>query len=255
MEGGMDVGPMIALALLAEMRCAEALPLCLDLLRLPEERVESVLGDVIADGLSRLLASVGGGSMKALQEVVRDPGLYEFCRVAALEALAGLTLAGEWPREALTGFLQDLFESRTDDDFSEVWFGMVSIAETFRLRELGPAIRTLYAEGRVLPAQNRLESVEDALAMDPSRPDPVETQFLGQIERVEDEEWWLVGAGGEYPRDEEDSEDDTRREPDGLAERSGAGAARPVRSAPKTGRNDPCPCGSGKKYKKCCLRA
>lgn len=24
---------------------------------------------------------------------------------------------------------------------------------------------------------------------------------------------------------------------------------------PKTGRNDPCPCGSGKKYKKCCLQA
>ncbi|MDA8124096.1 MAG: YchJ family protein [Deltaproteobacteria bacterium] len=24
------------------------------------------------------------------------------------------------------------------------------------------------------------------------------------------------------------------------------------REAPKTGRNDPCPCGSGKKYKKCC---
>lgn len=26
----------------------------------------------------------------------------------------------------------------------------------------------------------------------------------------------------------------------------------PARSAPKVGRNDPCPCGSGKKYKKCC---
>lgn len=25
-----------------------------------------------------------------------------------------------------------------------------------------------------------------------------------------------------------------------------------VRSAPKVGRNDPCPCGSGKRYKKCC---
>lgn len=25
-----------------------------------------------------------------------------------------------------------------------------------------------------------------------------------------------------------------------------------VRSAPKIGRNDPCSCGSGKKYKKCC---
>jgi SEC-C motif-containing protein len=27
-----------------------------------------------------------------------------------------------------------------------------------------------------------------------------------------------------------------------------------VRQAPATGRNDPCPCGSGKKYKKCCGR-
>lgn len=27
----------------------------------------------------------------------------------------------------------------------------------------------------------------------------------------------------------------------------------PIRSEPKVGRNDPCPCGSGKKYKKCCI--
>ena len=31
-----------------------------------------------------------------------------------------------------------------------------------------------------------------------------------------------------------------------------AGARTVVRDAPKVGRNDPCPCGSGKKYKKCC---
>jgi hypothetical protein len=28
----------------------------------------------------------------------------------------------------------------------------------------------------------------------------------------------------------------------------------PIRAGPRVGRNDPCPCGSGKKYKKCCLR-
>jgi preprotein translocase subunit SecA len=33
---------------------------------------------------------------------------------------------------------------------------------------------------------------------------------------------------------------------------SAAPKAQPVRSAPRAGRNDPCPCGSGKKYKKCC---
>ena len=26
-----------------------------------------------------------------------------------------------------------------------------------------------------------------------------------------------------------------------------------IRESPKVGRNDPCPCGSGKKFKKCCL--
>jgi uncharacterized protein YecA (UPF0149 family) len=31
------------------------------------------------------------------------------------------------------------------------------------------------------------------------------------------------------------------------------GTAPYVRAAAKVGRNDPCPCGSGKKYKKCCL--
>jgi preprotein translocase subunit SecA len=37
-------------------------------------------------------------------------------------------------------------------------------------------------------------------------------------------------------------------EGENLAERTTA----PVRSGPKVGRNDPCPCGSGKKYKACC---
>jgi preprotein translocase subunit SecA len=30
-----------------------------------------------------------------------------------------------------------------------------------------------------------------------------------------------------------------------------AEAPKPVRAGAKVGRNDPCPCGSGKKYKKC----
>lgn len=39
-----------------------------------------------------------------------------------------------------------------------------------------------------------------------------------------------------------------------VSEEQGAAVPRPIRSSPKVGRNDPCPCGSGKKYKKCCGR-
>ena len=35
----------------------------------------------------------------------------------------------------------------------------------------------------------------------------------------------------------------------------GAHRSKPQRTAPKVGRNEPCPCGSGKKYKKCCCGA
>jgi len=35
----------------------------------------------------------------------------------------------------------------------------------------------------------------------------------------------------------------------------GASPPRPVRAGAKIGRNDPCLCGSGKKYKKCCGKA
>jgi preprotein translocase subunit SecA len=41
-----------------------------------------------------------------------------------------------------------------------------------------------------------------------------------------------------------------------IARFAGAGDQAPVqtvrRASDKIGRNDPCPCGSGKKYKKCC---
>jgi preprotein translocase subunit SecA len=38
------------------------------------------------------------------------------------------------------------------------------------------------------------------------------------------------------------------------ANRGNAAVTTVVRATPKVGRNDPCPCGSGKKFKKCCGR-
>jgi preprotein translocase subunit SecA len=47
----------------------------------------------------------------------------------------------------------------------------------------------------------------------------------------------------------------SRKASDMVSEASDAvEKARPVRAVPKVGRNDPCPCGSGKKYKQCCGR-
>ena len=41
----------------------------------------------------------------------------------------------------------------------------------------------------------------------------------------------------------------------GLSPHAWVDNLQPWRSPPKIGRNNPCPCGSGKKYKKCCSRS
>ncbi|NDB76714.1 MAG: preprotein translocase subunit SecA, partial [Verrucomicrobia bacterium] len=55
-------------------------------------------------------------------------------------------------------------------------------------------------------------------------------------------------AGGEPPVKNQASSDMVTEAADAVAK------AKPVRTGPKVGRNDPCPCGSGKKYKQCCGR-
>ena len=57
-------------------------------------------------------------------------------------------------------------------------------------------------------------------------------------------------------RDDDDLDED-EADPEremGLAEPDGAEVTMPFVSGPKVGRNEPCPCGSGKKFKNCCGR-
>jgi HEAT repeat protein len=57
---------------------------------------------------------------------------------------------------------------------------------------------------------------------------------------------------GEYDEYDDDAIDDEIRDED--EDRLREKFARFERAGPKLGRNDPCPCGSGKKYKKCCMK-
>ena len=65
----------------------------------------------------------------------------------------------------------------------------------------------------------------------------------------------LYTANGEFCNHHEISQ--FVREPDGwkFADGELVGETPITREEPKVGRNDPCPCGSGKKYKKCCGKA
>jgi preprotein translocase subunit SecA len=56
-----------------------------------------------------------------------------------------------------------------------------------------------------------------------------------------------TSAFGQPPKPDQSKPSDVVSEAAAAVEK-----AKPVRTGPKVGRNDPCPCGSGKKYKHCC---
>jgi HEAT repeat protein len=62
----------------------------------------------------------------------------------------------------------------------------------------------------------------------------------------------------EYPGEEDWDDEDNRDEDEGFGHTPYPGPYEPMepyrRPTPKIGRNEPCPCGSGRKYKKCCGR-
>ena len=73
----------------------------------------------------------------------------------------------------------------------------------------------------------------------------------GEIMALCERHGWKVVVGIE-PDKREDISDVERLLNPNKARRSKPRAA--LTAKPKVGRNDPCPCGSGLKYKQCCLR-
>jgi len=59
-------------------------------------------------------------------------------------------------------------------------------------------------------------------------------------------------AGAERFRDREKRERDYQKQLPGDDDPPLPEPVEPIHSEKKPNRNDPCPCGSGKKYKKCC---
>jgi len=82
------------------------------------------------------------------------------------------------------------------------------------------------------------------------------TSFIFKLKVEREDEEKLTGrwSSGKTVREDVSGFQAQRRGMDQAIKGSGKGgtAAQIRRKEPKVGRNEPCPCGSGKKYKKCC---
>ena len=240
---------MYAIYLLAQFREEAAYPLIVDFVATPGEVVMDLMEDVITEDLGRILASVCHGDIGPIQRLIEDPQINEWVRSAALDTVLHLFVAGQLTHEQVMDYLKELFTHKIERKPSYVWSEMESVARDLHPEELEEEIRRAYAEGLIDPDYVRLSEVESSLNEEKEeRLEDLRKYKKGLIGNVVDElrSWACFnGRDSESLQSERSLEFDENQWPP-LVDTV-------VRSTPKVGRNEPCPCGSGKKYKKCCL--
>jgi len=258
-ETGACMGHIYAMYLLAQFRERAAYPLIVRFFSLPGELSLDLTGDVATEALPNILASVSCGDTSLMKEMVENPALSEWVRGAALRAFLSLVAAGEASREEVIAYYAELFRGRLQRNPSHAWDTLASCAADLAAEELREDVARAFDEGLVDPFCITPAEAERDLAGDESLVLPhLRRLRCGLIEdTVRAMQSWACfkqerrrGAAGAGLPPLPSAESDV---PDTLMLPSRERIA-PARVERRPGRNDPCPCGSGRKYKRCCGR-
>jgi uncharacterized protein len=247
-------GPMVPEAalffifhLLGEWREKSAYRPLSGFLRLPREVLDPILGDSITETSHRVMAAVFDGDPDPLYEIIRDEEADEFVRARMCHAIAILARRGDLLRAAAAEFLRDCYSRLEPKDDCYVWQGWLDAVAWLGLAELKPLVQQAFLRGSIDPAWLSFEDFEKDLqhAVDHPQAEPLHAD--GNLALFGDTIAEMSDLDGFKPKARRNDKSEWRP-PTSL----GMPHREPLR---KVGRNDPCPCGSGKKFKKCCLNA
>jgi hypothetical protein len=221
------------------------------LLRCPRDDLDEIFGDdALVSTSHRIMAAVFDGDPGPLYEVILDPNADQFIRSRMLEAIAMVTLRGEMPRAVAVQFLRACFDEIDPQDECFVWNGWQSAIAMLGLVELKPLVEESFARGFISDTWLELRHFEEDLRQGIADPAALLRQAKGEYDlfgdTIEELSAWYCFRPEEVRRKEREN----IRQNTVLWQ---AGTA--VNRYKNVGRNDPCPCGSGRKFKKCCLTA
>ncbi len=204
------------------------------------------LGDGVTDTLSGILINVCDGDLAPLTRAIEAPTGDEFARAAALEALGYLARAKSvLGDDEMRAYLKRLRREMKPRGDSYVWTAWAATAANLGYDDLRLDVA-------ILNKDEFIAEFEFSLA-----------DFDQQARLAREDVAGLVGFEADGVRPFDDAVGTlsswTTSEGDELEEDVGPDDDSPGIEAPfvnplrDVGRNDPCQCGSGKKYKKCCL--
>jgi hypothetical protein len=227
--------PTYAMFLLAQFREQAAYPLLTKFFSTPGDLCLDTTGDLVTEYLDRILASVCRNDVEPIKRMIEDSAVNEFVRSACLRTLTILVLEEELSRAQVVDYFRSLFNGKLAREPDFIWSALVVACCDLYPQELLQEIERAYDDGLVDSFHVRMEDVQDTLAEGQDEVLQRSKQHReGLIEdTVAEMNWWACF--------EADTDAPTTAKQPSVKEK-------------KIGRNDPCPCGSGKKYKKCCLQ-
>jgi len=236
--------PLHAIHILALIKSKESFELLLDIIRYHEDD----LGDWVTEDAASLLVAFGEDFIESIEEFTNDETIETFVRSAATSALVAMGKKFSHHQDDIKQHLTKLLKTTQDGTFAGI---VADDLASFHDPSVMPDIHRAFEDGIIddpFVKEDELEDVingvfsdMDAADFERNTADPLNHFSRENIERLhminyeEDDEF----------EDEIDSvikNDPSKNEIKEIK-----------REEKKIGRNDPCPCGSGKKYKKCCM--
>jgi hypothetical protein len=234
--------------LLIAFREPAALPLFEEILFDPER-------EVLLEWFDPALSSYGPPIVPLLLRAAGDPQAPWHTRNSSVLMLATIALQHPALREEITAALRRrlplttpdghlLVDRTVDEEQVAHWSFVVSVLADLKDEASRSRIETLYEEGVI--DEMILGDVDDYRALLRSEDVPREASYTFDVL----ENYGARERRKTPAREAKDAEDEGAYEEEDSAPQRGTY----VHDQPQVGRNDPCPCGSGRKYKRCCGR-
>ena len=235
-----------ALFLLAEFGYQEAFPTVMELISIPANTLDTLLGGAITEGLDDCLYSLYNGDIDLLESYIIETQSNSYAKNAALRVYIQLYNDGEIQQQRLMDLFKKLIYAPVVED--DTFDTMVSAAVCdCRLFSMLPDVKYMYDYDRVDESYygDYADCVDSIFNYGPYR-----ERGLNKINSAADmlRNWAMF----DQPTDSKSKKDATKKDFEKMLNKMIASAQQPVKTE-KIYPNDPCPCGSGKKYKKCCM--
>jgi uncharacterized protein YchJ len=254
------MGHMYALFILSQFRETQAFPLVVHLCKLTDAQQDMLLGDSLTENLAQFLACTYDGNLSVIKDLVEDESIEYFARSQTLYSFLILLNLERLDIAFIDSYIRllfPLFSSNTDTNGMTM---LVNFCLDFNPSAYQTEIKKAFKLKLVHDDMIDLNYVLREIKRNKNPAYQTDRHYQPIEDTSKEMSWWACF--------------NERETPDGLTDREynllnevmtpethehhhgnhcGCGDTTVRYSEPKLGRNDPCYCGSGKKFKKCCL--